>query len=510
MKIKEFLDFEGIEFIGDESVEIVGISYDSRTIEAGFAFFALDGHFTDGKKYIGQAVGKGAKLIISDIKQEGINCAQIIVSDVFRFMALFSRRFYSYPDKELTIIAITGTNGKTSVSYMTENILSLMGKKCAVIGTVNYRYGGKIVQASNTTPQSADLYKMMREMAAFGIEYLIMEVSSHSLALGRVLGIEFDIAAFTNLTRDHLDFHRDMNDYFEAKASLFNALGVVNDKNNQKYAIINIDDEYGKRLSKINNKSQIKTYSAKIQTNADFKAANIKIDKSGSSFDLLMGQDKCSLNIGNIGLHNIYNALTAAGICFCCGVALKDIAEALEKAKAAPGRLERVDCQDLGFEVFVDYAHTDDALKNVLSALKEVEHNKILTVFGCGGDRDRTKRPIMGKIAAQMSDFAFVTSDNPRTEDPNLIILDIELGIKRADLNNYKVIVDREIAIKEAIFRAQKDDIILIAGKGHEDYQILGTRKIHFDDREIAAKYIDLRKKEIEEKKSYGQKEFKF
>jgi UDP-N-acetylmuramoyl-L-alanyl-D-glutamate--2,6-diaminopimelate ligase len=301
-----------------------------------------------------------------------------------------------------------------------------------------------------------------------------------------------------------------MNDYFEAKASLFNSLGGANDKNNQKYAIINADDEYGKRLLEIKNKSQIKTYSAKSQISADFKAANIKIDKSGSSFDLSVGERKYSLSIDNIGLHNIYNALAAIGICSCCGADLKDIAEALEKAKAAPGRLERVDCKDMGFEVFVDYAHTDDALKNVLSALKEVKHNKILTVFGCGGDRDRTKRPIMGKVAVQMSDFVFVTSDNPRTEDPNLIILDIELGIKRAALNNYKVIVDRESAIKEAILSAQKDDIILIAGKGHEDYQILGNQKIHFDDREIAAKYIDLRKKEIEEKKSYGQKEFEF
>ncbi|MDR0822349.1 MAG: UDP-N-acetylmuramoyl-L-alanyl-D-glutamate--2,6-diaminopimelate ligase [Endomicrobium sp.] len=508
MKIKEFLDLQQVEFFGDDNDEILGISYDSRQIGAGFAFFALNGHFTDGKNFIYQAVEKGAKLIISDKKQD-IDISQIVVKDVFAFMSPFSAKFYRNPDKELTIIAVTGTNGKTSITYMVEHILYSAEKKCGVIGTINYRYADKTIEASNTTPQSADLYKIMREMADSGVQYLIMEVSSHSLALGRVNGIEFDIAAFTNLTQDHLDFHKDMESYFEAKASLFKNLGLINDKKNKKYAVLNTDDHYGKRLSKINANIEIKTYAVN-ETRADFKAENININKSGSSFDLSLGQDKFHINIENIGLHNIYNVLAAIGISSCCGIATENIIDALQKAKAAPGRLEKVNTKALGFEVLVDYAHTDDALKNVLSALKQVKHNRILTVFGCGGDRDRTKRPIMGKTAVEMSDFVFVTSDNPRTEDANLIILDIELGIKRSGLNNYKVIPDRETAIKEAVMSADKDDIILIAGKGHENYQILGTKKIHFDDREIAAKYIEVKEKALIDKKNLGQKEFKF
>ncbi|MDR3049127.1 MAG: UDP-N-acetylmuramoyl-L-alanyl-D-glutamate--2,6-diaminopimelate ligase [Elusimicrobiota bacterium] len=508
MQIKEFLNLDKIEFYGNENYEISGISYDSRSVAEGFAFFALSGHFTDGKKFINQAIEKGAKLIISDAKQD-ISVSQIVVKDVFAFMSIFSAKFYRHPDKELAIIAVTGTNGKTSVAYITESILSAAGKNRAVIGTINYRYGGKVITANNTTPQSADLYKMMREMADSGIEYLIMEVSSHALSLGRVAGIEFDIAVFTNLTQDHLDFHKDIERYFEAKSILFKDLGKFNDKKNQKRAVINTDDKFGKKLLEINKNIEITTYGIDDKT-ASFRAENINIGKSGSSFDLLFGQDRKKINIEHIGLHNVYNVLACIAICFYCSIPMETIIESLKNAKAAPGRLERVDTKGLGFEVVVDYAHTDDALKNVLSALKIVKHNRILTVFGCGGDRDRTKRPLMGKTAAQMSDFTFVTSDNPRTEDANLIILDIEFGIKKAGLNNYKIIADRETAIKEAVMSADKDDIILIAGKGHENYQILGTQKFHFDDREIAEKYIALKEKEKENKKSYGQKEFKF
>jgi UDP-N-acetylmuramoyl-L-alanyl-D-glutamate--2,6-diaminopimelate ligase len=356
---------------------------------------------------------------------------------------------------------------------------------------------------------------MMREVVNCGIKYLIMEVSSHALSLGRIEGIEFDIAVFTNLTQDHLDFHKDMNDYFEAKSKLFSSLSSPSQKHNSKYAIINADDKYAKKLIKSSGKAQIKLYSSQSSTKADFKAENIITQLDGSSFDLIINSDIVKAKIKSIGLHNIYNTLAVSAICSICGVSKDVLVEALNSMSQAPGRLERVivsDKQD--FEVVVDYAHTDDALKNVLSSLKKVKHNKIITVFGCGGDRDRTKRPLMGRVAVEMSDFVFVTSDNPRTEDPNIIVLDIELGIKRIDLTNYKVIVDRDAAIKEAIFSALSGDIVLIAGKGHENYQIIGRDKIHFDDREIAAKYIHLKETEKDKKNSKenasNQEEFKF
>lgn len=508
MIAKDFLDFKGLQFFGDENTKVESISYDSRAVGSNCAFFALNGHFTDGANFIKEALDKGASLIISQTKQE-ISAPQIVVENVLEFMAFFSAKFYGRPDKELKIIGVTGTNGKTSFTYMLESILSQNGISCAVFGTINYRYGGKTIEAQNTTPQSADLYRMMREAADLGVKCLIMEVSSHSLVLGRILGIEFDIAVFTNLTQDHLDFHKDMDDYFKAKLSLFNSLENQRQKSNIKYAIINADDKYGRRIAKTLKKSEIKLYSVK-ETVADFRAEDIEVKLSGSFFNILLDGGKIPIEIKHLGLHNVYNALAAAAAAFAAGIDKDKIARSLISMPQAPGRLERVDTKDLGFEIAVDYAHTEDALKNVLSALNEMKQNKIISVFGCGGDRDRTKRPKMGKIAAQMSAFVFVTSDNPRTEDPALIILDIELGIKRAGLTNFRAVVDRETAIKEAVMSAEKGDIILIAGKGHENYQIIGREKRHFDDKEIAEKYIELRRRENLDGKREKQQEFDF
>jgi UDP-N-acetylmuramoyl-L-alanyl-D-glutamate--2,6-diaminopimelate ligase len=508
MKLKEFLPFKESVIIGNGNIEVTGVSYDSRKIEKNFVFFALPGNNTDGRKYIYEAVERGACAIVSVSEFCDCPVTQIIVKDIMSFMSFFGAVFYNYPDKELTIIGITGTNGKTTITYMIESIFANSGIDCGVIGTVNYRYKDKIIEASNTTPQSLDIYKIMREISDAGVKLLAMEVSSHALALGRVKGIEFDIAVWTNLTQDHLDFHKTLDNYFSAKSILFQNL-KYNKKKNQKYAVINADDEYGKKLAKTFIPPQLKLYST-ADKNADCRAANIEISSSGSKFNLLFNERKAEISLKHIGLHNVYNALAAFCATVCSGISFEKAAEGLDNAKQAPGRLEKVGVKNLGFEVVVDYAHTNDALKNVLSALKELNPKRIITVFGGGGDRDRSKRPLMGKTAVEMSDFVFVTSDNPRTEEPEKIILDIETGIRRVNKNNYKVIPDREMAIKSAIMLADKGDIVLIAGKGHETYQIVGNTKIHFNDIEIAQKYIDLKEKEKLLLKEKGQKEFNF
>lgn len=509
MKLSSIIPLRNEICLGSKDIEISSVSYDSRNIQNGGVFFALSGHTTDGRKYIPQALESGASVIVTDKEIKGINAVQIIVDDVASYMALFCAKFFNHPDRELKIIGVTGTNGKTTITYMIESILAHLGIGCAVFGTVSYRYAGKIIAAPNTTPQSLDVYKMMREAANAGVKYLAMEVSSHALSLGRVAGIDFDIAVWTNLTQDHLDFHKTMDAYFAAKASLFTGLGA-GPKKNEKFAIINADDEYGVKLSKMPLKAQVKTYSAKENFNADFQAKNINIDGSGSKFDVFYGGQTGRVDIKHIGLHNVHNALAALGAVVCAGVSFEQAVSGINNSAQAPGRLERVNSKNLGFEVVVDYAHTDDALKNVLQALKALNPSRIITVFGAGGDRDRTKRPLMGKTAVEMSDFVFITSDNPRTEEPKQILLDIEVGIKRSGKNNYKVVCDRDTAIKEAVISAQSGDIVLVAGKGHENYQIVGSEKFHFNDCETAEKYINERLSLKNSKKEKGQKEFSF
>jgi UDP-N-acetylmuramoyl-L-alanyl-D-glutamate--2,6-diaminopimelate ligase len=509
MKLKEILSDENVFIIGDKNIEVAGVSCDSRKIGEDYAFFALPSHNTDSRRYIAEAIANGASVIITDSKCDTNDTVQVVVKDIFHFMSLFGAKFYNYPDRELNIIGITGTNGKTTVTYMIESILANSGIECGVIGTVNYRYKSKVIEADNTTPQSLDIYRIMRDISDSGIKYLVMEVSSHALSLGRVYGMEFDVAVFTNLTREHLDFHKNMDKYFEAKSTLFKELGAGR-KNNKKCAIINADDEYGEKLLKAGISAEIKLYSAIEKRTTDFKASNIEITNNGTVFNLVFCNERVKIRIRHIGLHNVYNALAALAAAVCSGISLEKAVEGLNNSRQAPGRLEKVNTVGLGFEVVVDYAHTDDALGNVLRALKEIEPKRIITVFGCGGDRDRTKRPLMGKTAVEMSDFVFVTSDNPRTEEPCQIILDIEVGIRRAGKKNYKVVVDRETAIKEAVIMADKGDIILLAGKGHETYQIASGGNIHFSDVEIAGKYIDLKAKQKAAAKQAGQGEFIF
>lgn len=476
---------------GNTDIDITGLSYDSRKVAKGNIFFALNGAHTNGIEFANQAISKGAICIVSDTEINNTDCTNIIVDNVLDSMSKISAKFYDYPDKKLTVIGVTGTNGKTSITYMTESILKSLNIDTGVIGTISYRYANVVIDAPNTTPQSLDLYQMMSEMVKSKIKYLIMEVSSHSLVLGRVSGIEFDIAVFTNLTQDHLDFHKSMENYFDAKKMLFYSLST-NLKNNKKFAIINTDDIYGKKLLEDNNIKATKiSYSISSKNSSLFcLAKNILLNSNGSRFNLESSFGNADINVSQVGLHNIYNILAVICICISIGIDLKEVVNHLQNMVGAPGRLERIK-SNKDFSVVVDYAHTDDALKNVLSAIKNLKPAKIITVFGCGGNRDKTKRPKMAKVACNMSDFVFITSDNPREEDPVEITKDVEAGAKEINKINYKVVVDRKQAIEEAILAANKNDVVLIAGKGHENYQIIGRTKIHFDDRETAFEILN-------------------
>jgi UDP-N-acetylmuramoyl-L-alanyl-D-glutamate--2,6-diaminopimelate ligase len=471
---------------GDGEKEITAIDYDSRNVKPGSMFVALQGRKVDGKKFVAAALAAGAAAIVTDTLQQDITATQVVVADPLLAMADMSSRLYGHPDKKMRVIGVTGTNGKTTITYFLETLFSIHKLSTGVVGTVNYRYAGKSFPAPNTTPQSADLYRMFNDMMQSGGKVVAMEVSSHALALGRVRGIEFDTAIFTNLTRDHLDFHKTMEEYFAAKALLFSGL-EAGEKNYAKSAIINIDDSWGKKLAGMVQQAEVLTYG--IQEKAAVRAENIHYSSSGTDFTLVSPYGSKQLHIKHLGKHNVYNALASAAAALSAGIPFDGVVQGLESAPQAPGRLERVDAGQ-PFTVVVDYAHTDDALLNVLNALQELKTARIITVFGCGGDRDRSKRPVMGDIATANSDFVLVTSDNPRSEDPQKITLDIEVGIRRQHRTNYNVIIDREEAIAAAIGMAQKGDIILIAGKGHEDYQIIGDKRLHFNDVEVAKKCI--------------------
>ena len=493
MRLKDLLETVKVkEMTGPDEIEITGLSYDSRKVSKGDIFFALNGAHNDGTQFAAQAVSNGALCIISGSKIKDCNVTNVIVDDINGVMAEIAAKFYDYPDKKLFIIGVTGTNGKTSITYMTESLFKSLNVDIGVIGTISYRYANTVIDAPNTTPQSIDLYKMMSEIVKAKIKYLIMEVSSHALVLKRTAKIEFDVAVFTNLTRDHLDFHKNMDNYFNAKKSLFDSLSN-NLKNNKKYAIINVDDVYGKKLFDDKNTNVTKiAYSVKNKEGKFYSfAEDIVLNGKGSSFKLNSSFGaKAEIKTSHIGLHNVYNVLATFCICAAAGFDFKTVIEKLELVTGAPGRLEPVK-SDKDFSVIVDYAHTDDALKNVLSAIKNLKPAKIITVFGCGGNRDKTKRPLMAKVACNMSDFVFITSDNPREENPVEIAEDVEKGAKEINKTNYKVIIDRKQAITEAIKSAKNGDAVLIAGKGHENYQIIGTEKIHFDDREIAYEILN-------------------
>ena len=472
--VKDFLKIESI----NNNPEIKYIVNDSRKAVKGSLFIAITGYKEEGVKYIEDAVNRGAVAVIAENKYKGrikeLNGIDYVyVDDTRYYNLLLAKKFFRNPSKDLVLIGVTGTNGKTTITYIIEGILKKAGFKTGVIGTISYRYGNREIKASNTTPDAIDIQSMLKEMRDSGITNVVMEVSSHALFMKRVDPVDYKYAIFTNLSQDHLDFHKDMESYFQAKSLLFRKLG------NNSNAIINIDDEYGRKLVNLT-RASIKTYG--LSQKADIRGSIVSLTVDGTK--LLIDDEEFTTKL--VGEHNIYNILAAYTTAREMGIEKKLIKETIEKITPAPGRFERVN-NNKGYNVFVDYAHTPDALEHLLDAANNFKTGRIITVFGCGGDRDRGKRPLMGKVVEEKSDIAIVTSDNPRSEDPIKIIEEIKKGLSK---NNHVIIPDRKEAIYKAIEIANKNDIVLIAGKGHEDYQILKDRTIHFDDREVAAEAI--------------------
>ncbi len=479
--------------------EVSGIAHDSRKVKPGSLFVAVRGFHSDGHQFILQALRQGAAAIVAE---ESVAAADfphvpfIRVKDSRRALALLSAMFYGHPSRRLKVIGITGTNGKTTTTYLVKSIIEAAGKTAGLIGTIDYRVGDRVYPAPNTTPESLDLQQLLSEMVGLGADYCVMEVSSHALALGRIEGCEFAAAAFTNLTQDHLDFHTDMESYFRAKLLLFTGLAP------DKTAVVNGDDERAAEIIR-NTKARVITFGLTHRA-AVRPAGEIRHGIDGLSFDIVTPSGTAAVRSPLVGKHNIYNILTAACIGTALGFTGDVIGRGITNMKAVPGRMEKVD-EGQAFGVVVDYAHTEDALIRLLEAVREVARGRVITVFGCGGDRDRTKRPKMGATAVRMSDLVIVTSDNPRTEDPVSIIQEIETGMRESGVKRenthtkplpsagktpYYVIPDRQEAVEKAVSAAAPGDMVVLAGKGHEDYQIIGDRKIHFDDREAARQAI--------------------
>ncbi len=475
MKLKDIL--QGIDITqiyNNDDIDISHITNNSRDCKKGSLFVAVRGFQTDGHKYISSAIENGASAVICEEYNPALSCTQVVVPYSRRAEAVAASNFYGKPHKKFSLIGVTGTNGKTTVTYLVKHILEMQGKKVGLIGTNQNMIADEVFETGRTTPDSIELQGIFAKMAAESVDYCIMEVSSHALELDRVYGCHFCTGAFTNLTQDHLDFHKTMENYALAKAKLFS----ISDN-----AIINIDDAYSDTMvSKATNK--LFTYSSLNDSN--LKAENITLSSRGVSFDL--SGEKMFLAIP--GEFSVYNALCAIGIALSLGISLKDIKEALLTAHGVKGRAEIVKT-NTDYTVLIDYAHTPDGIENILKTVKGFAKGRTIIVFGCGGDRDNTKRPIMGRIAGEIADFCVVTSDNPRTEDPMKIISQVEEGVKESGAN-YVVIESRYEAIKYALQNAKKDDVIVLAGKGHETYQILNTGTIHFDEREVVREILNI------------------
>ncbi len=478
MKLSKLLeDVKYTSVQGNIDIKISGIAFNSADVKPGDVFVCISGFKTDGHKYAQNALEKGAVAIVAE-KEIPDTAATVVLVENTRFaLAYMASVFYDHPYKSFRLIGITGTNGKTTTTYLLKAILENKGKKVGLIGTNQNMIGDEVIPSHHTTPDSLELMRLFKHMADEGAEYVVMEVSSHSLALDRVAACRFDVGAFTNVTQDHLDFHNTMEEYIAAKSQLFGMCRV---------GVLNSDDMACAKMEE-NSKCDIIKYSTK---NIDgMFAENIEYNADGVVFDLSCKNEKERIELAIPGMFSVYNALTAAGCCVASGFSLRDVAEGLKAAKGVKGRIEVVKT-NTDYTVIIDYAHTPDGLLNILNAIRDFAKGRIITLFGCGGDRDKTKRPQMGKIAGQLSDFCIVTSDNPRSEEPAEIISDILVGIAETDCE-YKVIENRFEAIEYALDNARPDDIILLAGKGHETYQILKDRTIVFDEREIVSKLID-------------------
>lgn len=469
------------EFRGDINIDIEKIEYHSTRVNQGDLFVAIKGYKLDGHDFIGEAIKNKASCIVAEEDNTYQVPAKLLVDDSRLALAQLSDRYYNLPSRKLKVIGITGTNGKTTISYLLKSILQTKENKTGLIGTIAHYIGNQKILAQNTTPESLDLQRIFSQMLEQEVRYVVMEVSSHSLALKRVENIDFDIAIFTNLTQDHLDFHQDMQSYKEAKGKLFEMLGKKEDR-----TIINLDDPNWKYFYGKTNVPKI-TYSLK-NGEADVFVEEVDLDLNGSQMSISTPSGELEVKIKLIGEQNVYNALAAIAGSLALNFDLENIKFGLEKAEDIPGRLEKV---NLGqpFTILIDYAHTPDALQRVLTTAKKLAAGRVIALFGCGGDRDKTKRKVMGKFASQIADYIIVTSDNPRTENPSSIIDDIFKGITRE--NNIQRTEDRAKAIAQAIDLAKPEDIVVIAGKGHEDYQIIGEQRFHFSDREKAEEILE-------------------
>jgi UDP-N-acetylmuramoyl-L-alanyl-D-glutamate--2,6-diaminopimelate ligase len=483
MKLEEII--KGIRtnhIAGPLDREIDALAYDSRRVKPDTLFIALKGEKVDGAQFVPKAVGAGATAVLSETDADAGSATKILVSNSREALADLAANFYRHPALQLKVAGVTGTNGKTTTTFLIKHICDHNLWRCGLIGTVQYQVGDKIIPASRTTPESLDVHELLWMMVSEGCKAAAMEVSSHALCQARVRGVEFDSAVFTNLTQDHLDYHKTMEAYFQAKAEMFKSLPSQQKK---AKAVINLDDRYGQRLiSMLGSNVPIVTYGQSAR--ADFRASSLRTDFHGTSYQLDANGKSYLVRLPLIGTFNVYNSLAAIAAAWTMNIGVRQSLLALADAPAVPGRLQPVPGHR-SFRVFVDYAHTDDALLNVISTLRDLKPARLIVVFGCGGNRDRGKRPRMGAVVDAHADWAVVTSDNPRKETPEAIINDILPGMPH---KNYEVIVDRKVAIQRAIDVAGDRDIVLIAGKGHEAYQEFADETVPFDDAAIAASAI--------------------
>jgi UDP-N-acetylmuramoyl-L-alanyl-D-glutamate--2,6-diaminopimelate ligase len=483
MKLNKLLaGLSVLDFSGNLEEEIQGIAYSSKNVKQGFLFAALQGQNSDGFDFIQEAHAKGAQAILSEkARPANLSGNWIQVSDARQALALCSANFYSHPSRKMEVIGITGTNGKTTITYLVEEILKRAKFTPGIIGTITYRGPNMNITAQRTTPEAPDLQKLMEEMADQGASHCLMEVSSHALDLKRVWGIQFKVVVFTNLSGDHLDYHHSMDEYFEAKKKLF----FLN--HHQRIAVINGDDPWGQKLIP-QVPSGVITYG--LLDSAAVRGEKYEFNDRGIETEVKYPGGKMQVSSSLLGKPNLYNILASIAIAFTLKISPDFIREGIANLKVIPGRFERIE-NSLGLNIFIDYAHTDDALRNLLETFRELNPKRILLVFGAGGGRDKTKRGRMGKVAATLADLIFLTSDNPRSEDPMAIISDVEKGIKNGGNQSYTIIPDRKEAIEKALSAGKKGDYILVAGKGHEDYQIFKDKTIHFKDTEVIKEILE-------------------
>ena len=457
---------------GNPNIEVKKIEYDSRKVTAGDVFVCITGFQRDGHTFAAKAVKSGAIALICEYVPEGIDKEVTIfqVENSREALAFMAVQYFNQPSKKMHVIGVTGTNGKTTTTYLMKSVLDHMEKKVGVVGTIENRIGNRVLHTERTTPESKELQELLDTMVKEDVSHVVMEVSSHSLDLHRVDGIEYEIGIFTNLTQDHLDYHKTMENYKEAKSKLFERA--------QK-SVINLDDAAGSFMRE-RAKGQVLTFA--VENDADLRARNIEISAEGTEFSLTWEEKEYHVHLSTPGRFSVYNALGAIGACLLLGISMTDILVGLKENQGVAGRFQAVRSKK-GYQGVVDYAHTPDGLDNILKTAREFAKGRIITIFGCGGDRDKTKRPIMGEIAGNGSDYCIITSDNPRTEDPLTILNEVEAGMKKTQCP-YEKIADRRAAILQGTKIAKTGDVIIIAGKGHENYQIFKDCTIHFDDME--------------------------